>query len=164
MTSYRPGIMEPNQTRWARKTQKRGKNTTQNARNHGREPRHTAPPSTSAYDPPPTETATACTTGAANATGDGGASAAPTPASPEKFTPSLHGITFIKRRFIRDWLTRADTSFNLLRNPPSAWAPAAPCGREGWIGHVQERYRQPLWQICFCGVIAAVSRGHVGCR
>ena len=32
-----------------------------------------------AYDPPPAETATACTTGAANATEDGGASAGPTP-------------------------------------------------------------------------------------
>ena len=32
-----------------------------------------------AYDPPPAETATACTTGAANATEDGGASTGPTP-------------------------------------------------------------------------------------
>ena len=49
-------------------------------KNHGREPPpHAPPPSTPAYDPQPAETATACTTGAAKATGGGRASAAPTP-------------------------------------------------------------------------------------
>jgi hypothetical protein len=36
------------------------------AKNLGREPPHTSPPSTPAHDPPPAETATACTTVAAN--------------------------------------------------------------------------------------------------
>ena len=53
--------------------------TTQTAKNHGRKPPHTSPPRTPTYDPPPAETATACTTGAANATGGGRASAAPEP-------------------------------------------------------------------------------------
>jgi Tfp pilus assembly major pilin PilA len=53
----------------AKKPQTEGKKN-QTARNHGREPPHMAPPSTPAYDPPPAETATACTTGAANATGE----------------------------------------------------------------------------------------------
>jgi hypothetical protein len=45
--------------------------TATHAKNHGREPPHPAPPNTPAYYPPPAETATAGTTGAANATEDG---------------------------------------------------------------------------------------------
>jgi hypothetical protein len=54
-----------------------GKNTTQTAKNHGQEPPHTSPPSTPTNDSPLAETATTCTTGAANATGGGRARAAP---------------------------------------------------------------------------------------
>ena len=61
------------------KTRKGEKTQPRPRKNHGRELPHTSPPSTPAYAPPPAETATACTTGAAKATGGGRASAAPTP-------------------------------------------------------------------------------------
>ena len=79
ITSYSLGIIQRNQTNWHAKNPNGKKPQPRPRKNHGREPPHPAPPSTPSYDPPPAETATTGTTGAANATEGGGTSAAPTP-------------------------------------------------------------------------------------